>query len=89
MPTVKFTSNLERFFPYAEVDVDSNNLLELILKLDEIRPRFSTYLLMDNHQLREHVNIFIDGVLHTERENLDMEIAHNSEIYIMQALSGG
>ena len=61
----------------------------LILSLDEIRPRFSTYLLEDNHHLRQHVNIFIDGVMHSNRENLNIEIPSQSEVYVMQALSGG
>ncbi|MBT3784861.1 MoaD/ThiS family protein [bacterium] len=89
MPNVKFTSNLEEFFPHSEVNLNSTNLLELILSLDEIRPRFSTYLLEDNHNLRQHVNIFIDGVMHPNRENLDIEIPFESEVYVMQALSGG
>jgi hypothetical protein len=39
--------------------------------------------------LRKHVNIFIDGKMINDRNKLSDPFTTGSEIYIMQALSGG
>jgi hypothetical protein len=46
-------------------------------------------VLDDQGRLRQHVNIFIDGVMIKDRNHLSDPFQENSEIYIMQALSGG
>jgi hypothetical protein len=46
-------------------------------------------VLDDQGRLRQHVNIFIDGVMIKDRTSLSDPFRENSEIYIMQALSGG
>jgi molybdopterin converting factor small subunit len=52
-------------------------------------PGVRRYVLDDQGQLRQHVNIFIDGNLIKDRTHLSDSFRENSEIYIMQALSGG
>lgn len=39
--------------------------------------------------LRKHMSIFVDGELIIDRTTLSDEVGPNSEIYVMQALSGG
>jgi hypothetical protein len=52
-------------------------------------PGVSKYLLDEQGSLRRHVNIFIDGSMIADRTNMNDSFSDNSEIYIMQALSGG
>ena len=90
MPTVKFTYALKRFFPQLkEMPVDSGNLSELLASIDKKHPGIQHYIVDERGSLRKHVNIFIDGELIKDREHLTDAFSDNSEIFIMQALSGG
>lgn len=90
MPTVKFTYALRRFFPgLKDTPARGTNLAAILAEMDGCYPGVKSYLLDEQGQLRRHVNIFIDGVLITDRAKLSDGFGENSEIYIMQALSGG
>lgn len=90
MPTVKFTSALERFFPgIKEIPAKGNTLREILDEVEEGYPRVSSYLLDEQGSLRGHVNIFIDGNIINDRNGLSDPLSQDSEIYIIQALSGG
>lgn len=90
MPTVKFTYALKRFFPnLKETPIPSNNLPELMEALEKEYPGFRSYILDERGRLRKHVNIFVDNELIEDRENLSDQVKEDSEVYIMQALSGG
>lgn len=53
------------------------------------RPRARGYVLDDQGALREHMAVFLDGAQIHDRIGLSDPVRENSEIYIMQALSGG
>lgn len=90
MPTVKFTYALKRFFPdLKETPVQSDNLPALLERIDQHYPGIQHYIVDERGALRKHVNIFIDGELIRDREQLSDAFSENSEVYIMQALSGG
>jgi molybdopterin converting factor small subunit len=90
MPTVKFTYALERFFPdLKEMPVKGNTLRELLDEMEAGHPRVRSYLLDEQGNLRNHVNIFINGKMINDREGLSDHFSPESEIYFMQALSGG
>lgn len=90
MPTVKFTYALKRFFPdLVEAEYDCVDLKSLLIAVDERYPGLKSYLLDDQGALRKHVNVFVDGTLIYDRQNLTDTIMAESEVYIMQALSGG
>lgn len=90
MPTVKFTKALKRFFPeLADTTIEGTNLKEALTEVDRSYPGLKRYLLDDNGSLRKHVNIFIDGNLLSNRDTLNESFTEHSEIYIIQALSGG
>lgn len=90
MPQIHFTQALKRFFPKLDsVDSNANNLPELITELNNQYPGLRGYLLDDHGTLRKHVNIFVDGEMIHDRENLSDQIGEKTEVYIMQALSGG
>jgi molybdopterin converting factor small subunit len=90
MPKVKFTYALRRFFPGLQDTLSGGGTLRDILGEMECRyPGMKSYILDEQGQLRRHVNIFIDGTMINDRIGLSDELRSNSEIYIMQALSGG
>lgn len=47
-----------------------------------------SYVLDDQDRLRLHIAVFVDGT-HIRQNVLDHPLGADSEIYIMQALSGG
>ena len=90
MPNVKFTYALKRFFPaIREVSTTGKSFNEIFPELDKHYPGISNYILDEQGSLRKHVNIFIDGKMINDRKKLSDAFTHDSEIYIMQALSGG
>jgi molybdopterin synthase sulfur carrier subunit len=90
MPTVKFTYALKRFFPsLADLDKEAEDLPALINAVDNDFPGLKKYVLDEQGALRKHVNIFIDGELIKDRQQLSDSFHQDSEVFIMQALSGG
>ncbi len=90
MPTVRFTSALQRFFPSLDtVNLENSDLNTILDTLEERWPGIKDYIVDERGALRKHVNIFVDGNLIGDREQLTDPVANDSEVYIFQALSGG
>lgn len=90
MPIVKFTYALEKFFPGIKaIPAKGMTLKEILDEVEAKYPKIQSYLLDDQGKLRNHVNIFIDGTMISDRANLSDVFSPQSEIYIIQALSGG
>ncbi len=81
---------MKRFFPGLQQTPAAGGTLAAVLEEMEARyPGVRSYVLDEQGKLRQHVNIFIDGTLIKDRIKLSDSITGHSEIYIMQALSGG
>jgi hypothetical protein len=90
MPTVKFTYALKRFYPdLKDTPVSVTSLPEILQSIDGTYPGIQGYIVDERGALRKHVNIFVDGELIKDREELSDTLSESSEVYIMQALSGG
>ena len=90
MPKVKFTYALKRFFPgLGDTPASGRTLREVLGEIERSYPGVCSYLLDEQGRLRQHVNIFIDGVMIKDRTSLSDPFPEDCEIYIMQALSGG
>ena len=90
MPTVKFTYALNTFFKGLEdTPVNGHSLDEVLREIDSSYPGIRNYILDEQGSLRRHVNIFIDRKMINDRSKLSDTCSSNSEIYIMQALTGG
>ncbi|GGA90831.1 MoaD/ThiS family protein [Puia dinghuensis] len=90
MPTVKFTYALKRHFPgIKDTPARGSTLADILREMDANYPGVKSYILDEQGNLRKHVNIFIDGTMINDRVRLSDPFSENSEIYIMQALSGG
>ncbi|MFK7771502.1 MAG: MoaD/ThiS family protein [Saprospiraceae bacterium] len=90
MAVIKFTYALKRFYPdLNDLEVEGENVNEVLEKIDIKYSGLKSYLVDDSGALRKHVNIFVDGELILDREKMTDALNHTSEVYIMQALSGG
>ena len=52
-------------------------------------PRVKNYVLDDQGRVRRHVAIFVDGVMRPRETALALPLQPSSEVYVLQALSGG
>lgn len=89
MATVNFTPNLQRHLTLKSCEVSGNNLSEILQSLFSQEEKLEGYILDDQGALRKHMNIFVDGVVIQDRHTLSVAINPNSEVFIVQALSGG
>ena len=91
MQIIKFTQALKRFYPdLGDLEMEVETIEEVINQLDQQFKGIKSYILDDQGVLRQHVNIFINGKMIEDRDDLSDAIAEEDcEIFIMQALSGG
>ena len=90
MATVNFTYALRRFFPeITSQEVEANTVKDVLDILEQRFPGIRSYILDDQGRLREHVNIFLNGVLIADKLTQSDIVMRTDEVYIMQALSGG
>ena len=90
MAIIKFTYALKRFYPdLNDIEVEGKNVNELLEKIDVRYSGIKSYLVDDSGALRKHVNIFVNGELILDREKMTDTVDNKSEVFIMQALSGG
>lgn len=89
MPTIHLTKHLRRVAPEGPVTVAGDTLGAALDAYFAVAPAARPYVLDDQGRLRRHVAVFVDGELLTDKANLALHVAAGSEIYVMQALSGG
>jgi sulfur-carrier protein len=89
MASVAFTKNLERHVPCPRVEAPGSTLREVLDHVFAANPRLRGYVVDEQGVLRKHMVVFIDGRQVLDRTALSDEVAPTSEIYVMQALSGG
>jgi len=89
MARLAFTSQLRRFTETPELDSPAATLREALEQAFEINPRLRGYVLDDQGHLRPNVVAFIDGRRVGDRIGLADPLAPDSQVYVLQALSGG
>ncbi len=89
MPRVVFTSNLQRYVDCPERTVRGATVRAALEEVFSRQPGVRDYVLDDQGHLRRHVHIFVDGQRVADGVRLDQPVDKSSEIYVMQALSGG
>jgi len=89
MPRVVFTSNLQRHVNCPETEVAAGTLRSVLAQVFAAQPQARSYVLDEQGHLRKHVTVFIDGQRLRDRERLDEAVGEASEVYVMQALTGG
>lgn len=89
MARIAFTPNLARHIETGEISAVGATLRDALEDAFRQRPSARGYVLDDQHRLRKHVVIFIDGKVVEDRETLSDAVSEHTEVYVMQALSGG
>ncbi|HEU4777570.1 MAG TPA: MoaD/ThiS family protein [Telluria sp.] len=89
MARLIFTQQLARFTAVPQVETDAADLRAGLESAFSINPRLRGYVLDEQGHLRENVAIFIDGRRCAERVRLADRLGPDSQVYILQALSGG
>ena len=89
MPSVKFTQNLERHLAAPACEVEGATVRQALDAVFDENPRLRSYVLDDQGRLRRHVVVFIDGEMIEDRTQLSDTVGASSELFVMQALSGG
>jgi hypothetical protein len=89
MPTIHLTRHLRNVAPGGPLDVDGATLGAALDAYFAAVPKARSYVLDDQGRLRRHIAVFVDGELLIDKTNLTLPVAPRTEIYVMQALSGG
>ncbi len=89
MATVVFTPNLNRHVECPTETVEGATVRAVLAVVFAENPRLRGYIVDEQGSLRRHMSIFIDGQQIVDRDRLSDPVRAASEIYVMQALSGG
>ncbi|MBZ0285482.1 MAG: MoaD/ThiS family protein [Anaerolineae bacterium] len=91
MPNIRFTTHLQRFFPELKqgVSIEGATVAQVVAALDRTYPGMADYIVDEHGKLRQHVNIFVDENLITDRQSLTDPVTERTQVFIFQALSGG
>ena len=89
MVQVVFTANLKRHVDCPPVHVAGNTVAEALDKVFNDNPTLRHYVLDDQGALRKNMVIFVDGRALEDRRTLADALGDDSELFVMQALTGG
>ena len=90
MAIIKFTRNLNRYYPnLGPVSSEKQTLMGVLQDANERFPGIIDYILDERGSIRKHVHVFVGNNAIQDRDNVGIEIDKGADIYIMQALSGG
>lgn len=89
MPRVAFTHNLQRHVACPPCSVVGGTVRESLELAFALYPKLRGYVLDEHDALRFHMAVFVDGVPVADRRGLGDAVSEASEVFVMQALSGG
>ncbi len=89
MPTVSFTSALQRFLAVPPTRVEAATVGDALNAVFAAQPALRGYVLDDQGALRRHVAIYVGGEPVRDRRRLSDRVNLDDEIYVLQALTGG
>ncbi len=97
MPKLILASSLARWLDHSQPEAsgeitlvtDGNTVGGVLQQAFAKYPSLRSYVLDDHGIVRHHVAIFVDGISIRNKALLQAPVQEHSEIYIMQALSGG
>ena len=89
MVCVHFTAWLRQHVPNGPLHVEGATVNAALAAVFTELPHVRGYLLDEQGRLRKHVCIFADGARLPRETALDHPLRPDSELHVMQALSGG
>jgi hypothetical protein len=89
MPRVIFTTHLGGLVPEGEAVFPGETVGEVLDRAFAAWPGLRHYILDDQDRVRKHIVMFLGDVRLDNGAALRTPLAETSEIYVLQALSGG
>jgi sulfur-carrier protein len=89
MAKVQFTANLRRHVDCPTMTCEGASVREVLTQIFAVNQRLATYVLDDQGALRKHMRILVDGLAIHDLEKQSDPVQPHSEVWVMQALSGG
>jgi hypothetical protein len=89
MAMVNFTPHLERYLSVPPTRIPGETVNAVLSAVFDSNPKLKGYVLDDQGRLRKHVAVFVDGKMIVDRDTLSDAVLEDTEIFVMQALSGG
>jgi molybdopterin synthase sulfur carrier subunit len=89
MARIRFTKTLRPHVDIAETQRAGSTVGQVLYALFSGNDKLRGYILDERGEIRRHMVIFVDGKPVRDRVTLTDPVNDTSEIYIMQALSGG
>lgn len=90
MARVSFTPHLRQFFDLPDTcEVEADTVARVVAEIDARWPGLGFYVTDERGRLRQHVAVWVDGAQVTDREALGDVVRADSDVYILQSLSGG
>jgi molybdopterin synthase sulfur carrier subunit len=89
MPRVSFTPQLQRFLDAPAADVAGATVREALEAIFAGNPRLRGYIVDEHGRLRQHVTLFVGDRAVADRTGLSDPVGTDTEIFVLQALSGG
>jgi sulfur-carrier protein len=96
MAKVVFASALSRWLPgqagqggEATLEVGGASVAQALDGAFALHPNLRGYVLDEQGAVRHHVAVFVDGAALRDKRDLSQSLQPGSEVYVMQALSGG
>jgi len=92
---VVLASALARWLPQpgdggeVSLSIPGGSVTEVLERLFALHPILRGYVLDERGALRRHVALFVDGSAIHHNSDLQQALGEQSEIHVMQALSGG
>lgn len=89
MAKIQFTPNLRRHLEVPTLEVAGGTVRSVLDAVFERNAQLRGYILDDQGALRKHVSVFVDGRRIADPNGLSDAVGEASEVYVLQALSGG
>jgi len=86
---VSFTQHLGRHVACPDDSVPGGSVRAVLEAYFERHPGVRSYVLDEQGALRQHVVVFVGGSQARDRQRLSDRVSGETEVYVMQALSGG
>lgn len=89
MAVIHFAPVLQTHCPAPSLNIERGTVRDVLAEAFMIYPKLKSYVLDHQRAVRKHVVIFLDGAAIEDRKSQSDSVSPQSEIYVMQALSGG
>jgi sulfur-carrier protein len=86
---VSFAPHLQRHVPCPPQTVSAKSLRLALDAALLAAPALRHYVFDEQHHIRKHVAVFLNGTLIRDRINLDVALNDGDKVNVIQALSGG